>query len=767
MSPFLKKFLLVVVVAVALLAAVLAYIVITVDPNDYKADIQLQVNQQTGRELTLSGPLELSVFPWLGVKANGVSLSNAQGFADTEFASVEHVEVRLRLLPLLKKRIQLGQVTLAGLVLNLERKADGSTNWDDLAQPDESAAQSAEVEESSGEMPDLRVDGLQLSNARIQWRDAGELTVVEGLNISTGPIAEDESSDLAVQVKLSMADQTVLNLDLSSAWQFSMAGPSAKLSDFELQFDVTGVAIPAQTQSVALAMDMLAYDGAAQSATVSGARLKFAQQLIELSAKVSELDSAQNAQVEVLGADIDLARVAKSLQVELPAQASDWPKLSLNINADAALAQDKLTSNIKLGFGEINFSLDAVFKSIAKQTGTANLNLSALDLHAFLAQLGYPLKLKASPGPTALQAKLALAPDRIDIKPINGQLAGEALTGTVSISQFAQPIIRANLDLAGLTLSDWSGEEGKGSTSSSKQSQDEKSGDINEMEVPMEWARDLNLTARVALSRLNAYGVKLRDVRWTADARPGSPVKQQVVANAYGGEMAFNNSIDASQAEPVIGVNLSAKAIGLGDFLQDGWGSRWISGTTELGMDLTSRGATVGKMRSSANGDAHYRLKDGEMQGFSLVDLVSQASALASGGGAKSKSESTSFTELVGRFLLESGKLKVQDLGGDNAWFKFAGDGVIDLLAGQYNLSLAPILLENEATKNDKTLSKLVGLAIPIDVRGPLTAPKFKVNLEGVLKQKAKAEVDKEMDKQKDKLRNKLNDKLGDFLRSQ
>ena len=122
---------------------------------------------------------------------------------------------------------------------------------------------------------------------------------------------------------------------------------------------------------------------------------------------------------------------------------------------------------------------------------------------------------------------------------------------------------------------------------------------------------------------------------------------------------------------------------------------------------------------------------------------------------------------MVGRFLLESGKLKIQDLGGDNAWFKFAGDGVVDLLAGQYNLSLSPILLENETTKNDKTLSKLVGLAIPIDVRGPLTAPKFKVNLEDVLKQKAKAEVDKELDKQKDKLRNKLNDKLGDFLRSQ
>lgn len=770
MSSVLKKLLIVVFGLFGLVAVALVVIAVTVDPNDYKDQIQAQVKKQTGRDLLLSGPLELSVFPWLGVQANDVALSNAQGFSDPQMASIQHVEVRLRLLPLLKKQIRLGKVTLAGLVLNLERKADGQSNWDDLTakaadKPEEPVAEPED--EAAGSLPDLSVEGLALEDARIQWRDSGELTVIDGLNLSTGAIAENEPSNLALHVSVTLADQTKLRLDLDSDWQFALAGPSASLNDFAATVSAQGEAVPGKQQSLTLAMNA-AYDGQAQTASLSDGRLEFADQAIELGGQIAGLDSSQDVKAQVEGKSINLAAIAKQLQLELPPQASDWPALSLDLNTQAQLAAGRVpAAKANIQFGELELALDAAVSDMAKQSGGGKLTIQPLDLHAFLASLGYPLGLKTSPGPTSLQADVALTTDSIAIKPIKGQLAGEALSGSASISQFAKPVIRANLDLAGLKVADWAGEGGNEQPASKKPDDDKDSGDLNSMEVPMDWAKDLNLTARVALSRLNAYGVKLRDVRWTADARPGTPVKQELVANAYGGQLALNNSIDANQAEPVVGVNLSAKAIGLGDFLQDGWGSRWITGTTELGMDLTSRGATVGKMRSSANGDARYRLKDGEVKGISLLDLVRKGSELAGRSKPTEEGESTGFTELVGRFLIQSGKLKVKDLGGDSNWFKFAGDGAVDLLAGQYNLRLLPTLLENKTTKNDKTLSKLIGLAIPVDVSGPLTAPKFKIDLEDALKQKAKAEIDKEVDEQKDKLRNKLNEKLGDMLRSQ
>lgn len=49
--------------AAALLAATAIFIVLTFDPNQYKADIVSAVRDATGRELTIHGDLGLSLFP--------------------------------------------------------------------------------------------------------------------------------------------------------------------------------------------------------------------------------------------------------------------------------------------------------------------------------------------------------------------------------------------------------------------------------------------------------------------------------------------------------------------------------------------------------------------------------------------------------------------------------------------------------------------------------------------------------------------------------
>ena len=770
MSPFLKKFLIVVFGLIVLVGGALAAVAVTFDPNDYKDDIQAQVKKQTGRDLTLSGDLELSLFPWLGVEANTLALSNAQGFEDAEFARIEHVQARLRLLPLLKGQIELGKIALHGLVLNLQRKADGSTNWDDLASSAESeAAPADEPVEVRGEveLEELSIAGLELIDARLKWRDADQVTVVDGLNLETGPISLGQPSTFALSVALTLADQTRLELQAESDWQFELEGPFARLEGFTAKAEAEGDAVPGGSQQLELSLDA-AYNGKTQSAAISDAELRFVDQVIKLSAELDELDSAQHAKIDIKGQQLDVRRIAQALEVELPDEADNWPTLTFAAQADASLGRDRIEmATLDVGFGELGLSASAGMNSISNQTGGGNLSLKALDLHAYLATLGYPVGVPSSPGPTQLEMKFAVAPDRIAIESINGKLAGEALSGNASIANFSKPQLRANLDLAGFTVSDWVG--GSDADSDASSEPESSGGDINSMEVPMDWARDLNLTARVQISRLNAYGIKFRDVRWTADARPGAPVKQQLVANAYGGQLALNNSIDASKPKPILGVDLSAKAVGLGDFLQDGWGSRWITGTTELGLNLESQGATVGAMRSSANGAASYKLKDGEVQGISLVDLVRKASALAGGEKAQAadSGESTAFSELVGRFLIQSGKLQIQELGGSNPWFDFGGDGFIDVLAGKFDLTLAPKLLENDTTRNDKTLSKLIGLAIPVEVSGPLTNPRFKVSLDELLKQKARAELQSEVDEKKEELKEKLNEKLGDFFRRQ
>ncbi|MCP4996519.1 MAG: AsmA family protein, partial [Gammaproteobacteria bacterium] len=117
-----------------LLVAAAVILPLVVDPNDFKGEIVNQVKEQTGRDLKIAGDLNLSVFPWLGVKIDGVELSNAKGFGDGPFALVRHAAVRVKLKPQLKKELEVDTIGLDGVMLNLARNKSGASNWDDLAQ---------------------------------------------------------------------------------------------------------------------------------------------------------------------------------------------------------------------------------------------------------------------------------------------------------------------------------------------------------------------------------------------------------------------------------------------------------------------------------------------------------------------------------------------------------------------------------------------------------------------------------------------------------
>ncbi|MGH8258953.1 MAG: AsmA family protein, partial [Steroidobacteraceae bacterium] len=101
-----------------------------VNPNDYKGRIEQAVKTSTGRELSLPGDIKLSVFPWIAVQLGPASLGNPPGFGSQPFASVRRASLRVRLLPLLRKQLQVGRVEVDGLDLQLLKNAQGHGNWE-------------------------------------------------------------------------------------------------------------------------------------------------------------------------------------------------------------------------------------------------------------------------------------------------------------------------------------------------------------------------------------------------------------------------------------------------------------------------------------------------------------------------------------------------------------------------------------------------------------------------------------------------------------
>lgn len=125
---------------VVLLIAALLLIPLFVDVEKYKPEIEKQVASAVGRPFAIKGPLKLSLFPWAGVAFSDLRLGSPPGYAEKDFLSVKSFDVRMKLLPLLSRDIQVQRFVIDGPKIVLEKNKAGRGNWEGWGAPQEKAA---------------------------------------------------------------------------------------------------------------------------------------------------------------------------------------------------------------------------------------------------------------------------------------------------------------------------------------------------------------------------------------------------------------------------------------------------------------------------------------------------------------------------------------------------------------------------------------------------------------------------------------------------
>jgi len=209
----LKVFGIVIGAAVALVATALVAVHFLFDPNDHKDRIAKAVKDATGRELALPGQLKLAIFPWIAIETGEASLGNPTGFGSEPFLTLKRAKLSVKLMPLLKKQLEIGRIEVDGLDLRLVQDANGKGNWEDWG--------SDEPQPASTQSEPLGMDlaGIAITNSRIAFQDmaAGDVNVEIGrvapgvafpvkiaMNVTTAPGA----------TPLPLGIEGVLGLDL-------------------------------------------------------------------------------------------------------------------------------------------------------------------------------------------------------------------------------------------------------------------------------------------------------------------------------------------------------------------------------------------------------------------------------------------------------------------------------------------------------------------------------------------------------------------------
>jgi len=180
-----------------------------VDPNDYKDRIAAGVKSATGRELTLTGDIELDLFPWVALTLGPASLGNPAGFGDEPFATVQRASARVKLLPLLSKRLEVGRVEIEGLDLRLKQNAEGKGNWefgDDADAPDADDASQP-----------LDLAGVRVADSRISFDEL----VATDVDIDVGHVAPGVAIPMKARMTL-VTEPGAAPMPLSAAFDVTM-----------------------------------------------------------------------------------------------------------------------------------------------------------------------------------------------------------------------------------------------------------------------------------------------------------------------------------------------------------------------------------------------------------------------------------------------------------------------------------------------------------------------------------------------------------------
>jgi AsmA protein len=330
-----------IVLAIGALAITLVYL----DPNDYKGVIADKVKEKTGRDLSIDGKISLSYYPWLGLDVEGVSISNAKGFGDAPFLKTKHVKARAKLLPLLRKELEMDTLILHGATVNLAKNKEGVTNWDDLITP--------QAEKSDQAMPlaALVLGGIDIKDANIHWRDMqqGVEYKITNANINTGELKFGDPIDIVATLNVSASKPA-----LSSAIQFNGTvayednGDVLTLKPMLLEANVKGKEVPGGTALVKLSSE-INLDLDKGTAEINALDLTAFDTQVKGQLKALEIRSAKpevSGDIDVKGKD--LAQLFKIFEIEpLASQLATMSDKTFSINSTFNLDTNRSDVDIK------------------------------------------------------------------------------------------------------------------------------------------------------------------------------------------------------------------------------------------------------------------------------------------------------------------------------------------------------------------------------------------------------------------------------------
>jgi AsmA protein len=686
-----------------LLVLAVAIFAMTFDPNRYKGQIESIVKEKTGRTLKLAGNLEVALWPSLGAKVNGVTLSERA--PDQQFLALDSAHASVAVLPLLHGSVVVDGIRVSGLKANVVKNKDGTFNFSDLLQPEGKTAQKPEKKaeerkDEGGQAVAFDIAGIHVERSAVSYRDlaSGQELALSELSLDTGRIAQQADGKLSLKATVKgKAPDVDVKVDVAGDYKFDL--PAKAFSVSKLDAKVNGTALGMRNLALTAKGDVAAKPDKSEY-HVKGLALEASGAMPEQSfeAKVSapQLDiAADTAKGGAISVDAKLKQAAREIQAAL--------KLSGVEGSAKALSVPKLTADITMsGDGVPQKSVKipvsgSVRADLEKQTANAELS-SKFD-------------------ESTIQAKLGL-------------------------TKFSPPAYAFDINVDKLNVDRYFPPQEKAvAQAGSQKSSSEKPAPAQDTPVDLSALKGLDASGRLQVGALQAKGLKLADVKAEVKAANGRLDVAPHSARLYEGTV---NGTLSAQADGRVAVKESLTGVSIGPLLRDFAQKDVLEGKGNVALDVNAAGKTVDALKRSLAGSARVQLKDGAIKGINIAEVLRKAKSALSSQQARaqaSEAQKTDFSEMSASFVIRNGVAHNDDLDVKAPLFRISGKGDIDIAGSKIDYVTKAAVVASAKGQGGKDLEQLAGLTVPVHLTGPLDAMKYDVDYSAVARDVAKSKI--------------------------
>jgi|GEM_PF-1196748 len=702
------------------------YLSTVFDANDYKAEIQALVKQQTQLELKIDGGLKLSVFPWLGVSVEDTSIDSPAG----HLASAGYARIFAKFAPLLKGQVEVDGIALRDIKLQLVKDAKGRGNW----QFDTTNQQNTKPSSQSTELSTtaFSLGYLEVENATVSYRNlsTNSFHQLQNMNFRVNNVSSNSDFPISADFQYLNNDlNTPVHAHLTSQISLNLAKQKLSLSDTVLDIDSTRINTTLEVQHL---LNAPFIDGHVTVTEFKPADWSGILQQPALADIALDLDLKSDFQVDTGKGQLAFQNLAlKGSELDL--------KGAMNVSG----LKGTLSYVGKLTINQLNPS--ALLASMVIDTpSTAKTNV--------LKSLTGKLDLKGSD-------------HDIQLSNINLKLDSSTLKGNAGLNSFSSLASNFELTIDSLNLDNYLPADAT-SSAAREETQGNASADEEPL-LPLNTLRELKTQGRLRIGKLIASSHQIDNLDATISAANGFINLKSLTGNLYNGTLSSTGSIDARGKTPQFNFNKRLTGIQAAPLLTSLAEVDYVDGKMDLQINGTAYGNSLSAIKKTITGEADFTVTDGLLKNTNIEQLVCKSIARIRDRQYNMNEEQpdTHFKEFNGHMNIVKGIMQTDRLLVALNNLQVTGNGVINLPEDTLDYSIRAKIqgdLENQACEVHERYRDITW---PLRCKGNFSDEPSDLcgldqrELKNIVGQLAKKEVQSKVN---NKLEEKLKDKLGD-----